>query len=280
MEVGMGKKVNSRAGKIVFSAVMILLGICMLYPFIMMVTISFRNSGSAYKGLFDSTVVHTLRNYRTVLSNRYFPSWYLNTVVTVTLTIALRLIITITAAYAFARLKFKGSKWIMAFLVATMMVPGETTMVPRYLWYKSIGIIDSMWSIVLPEMSEIFYLILLVEFFQSIPEDFTEAAKIDGAGHGRILTQIFVPLSGPSITTTILFSFINIWNNYLDPYLFIKTIDRQLITPALQFFQQQGGANVPVQLAGSTLALIPVILLFIFTQKYFVAGVSSSGIKG
>ena len=276
----MGKKVNSRTGKVVFSVVMILLGICMLYPFIMMVTISFRNSGSAYKGLFDSTVVHTLRNYRTVLSNRYFPSWYLNTVVTVTLTIALRLIITITAAYAFARLKFKGSKWIMAFLVATMMVPGETTMVPRYLWYKSIGIIDSMWSIVLPEMSEIFYLILLVEFFQSIPEDFTEAAKIDGAGHGRILTQIFVPLSGPSITTTILFSFINIWNNYLDPYLFIKTIDRQLITPALQFFQQQGGANVPVQLAGSTLALIPVILLFIFTQKYFVAGVSSSGIKG
>ena len=276
----MGKKVDIKKKHVVLSIVMIILAILMLYPFVMMVTISFRNSGSAYKGLFDSSVVHTLRNYRTVLSNRYFPSWYMNTIVTVTLTIVLRLIITLAAAYAFARLRFKGSKWILAFLVATMMVPGETTMVPRYLWYKSIGIIDSIWCIVLPEMSEIFYLILLIEFFQSIPEDFTEAAKIDGAGHIRILSQIFVPLSGPSITTTILFSFINIWNNYLDPYLFIKTIEKQLITPALQFFQQQGGANVPVQLAGSTLALIPVIILFIFTQKYFIAGVSSSGIKG
>ena len=276
----MGKKVDIKKKHVVLSIVMIILAILMLYPFVMMVTISFRNSGSAYKGLFDSSVVHTLRNYRTVLSNRYFPSWYMNTIVTVTLTIVLRLVITIAAAYAFARLRFKGSKWILGFLIATMMVPGETTMVPRYLWYKSIGIIDSLWCIVLPEMSEIFYLILLIEFFQSIPEDFSEAAKIDGAGHVRILSQIFVPLSGPSITTTILFSFINIWNNYLDPYLFIKTIEKQLITPALQFFQQQGGANVPVQLAGSTLALIPVIILFIFTQKYFIAGVSSSGIKG
>ena len=276
----MGKKVDFKKEHVVLSIVMVILAILMLYPFVMMVTISIRNSGSAYKGLFDPSVIHTLRNYRTVLSNKYFPSWYMNTIVTVTLTIVMRLIITIAAAYAFARLKFKGSKWILSILIATMMVPGETTMVPRYLWYKSIGIIDSFWCIVLPEMSEIFYLILLIEFFQSIPEDFTEAAKIDGAGHVRIMAEIFVPLSGPSITTTILFSFINIWNNYLDPYLFIKTIDRQLITPALQFFQQQGGANVPVQLAGSTLALIPVILLFIFTQKYFIAGVSSSGIKG
>ena len=161
-----------------------------------------------------------------------------------------------------------------------MMVPGETTMVPRYLYFKSLHLLDSMWVIILPEVSEVFYLMLLTEFFRSIPEDFSEAARIDGAGNVRILATIFVPLSGPSIATAVLFSFINIWNNFLDPYLFISKIENQLITPALKFFQERGGANIPVQLAGASMAIIPVILLFILTQKYFVAGVSSSGIKG
>ncbi|NMA21894.1 MAG: carbohydrate ABC transporter permease, partial [Spirochaetales bacterium] len=103
---------------------------------------------------------------------------------------------------------------------------------------------------------------------------------IDGCSSLRILLSIFLPLSGPIITTTILFSFINIWNNFLDPYLFINTISRQLITPAMKYFQETGGANIPGQLAGASLAIIPVILLFIFTQKFFVEGVTSSGIKG
>lgn len=277
----MGKKVGeSSVKRKLFIFLMFILGLMMFYPFLMMVIISFRNSGSAYKSLFDPDVVHTLRNYQTVLSNRYFPSWYANTALTVVATIILRLLITLPAAYAFGRLNFRGGKLVFACLVATMMVPGETTMVPRYLYYQSIGLLDSLWAIILPEMSEVFYLVLLTEFFKSIPNDFTEAATIDGAGHLRILYKIFIPLSGPSIATAILFSFINIWNNFLDPFLFIKSTEKQLITPALQFFQQQGGANVPVQLAGSTLALVPVIVLFMFTQKYFIAGVSSSGIKG
>ncbi|MDD7271662.1 MAG: carbohydrate ABC transporter permease, partial [Spirochaetales bacterium] len=162
----------------------------------------------------------------------------------------------------------------------TMMVPGETTMVPRYLYFKQIHLLDSIWVIILPEVSEVFYLMLLTEFFSSVPEDFIEAARIDGASNLRIMMQIFIPLSGASIATAVLFSFINIWNNFIDPYLFINSISKQLITPALKFFQERGGANIPMQLAGASMAIVPVIILFIVTQKYFVAGVSSSGIKG
>ena len=272
------KKLKSK--DIVFTAVMWILALMMLYPFIMMIAISFRPSGQAYQPLFATGIMHTLRSYKQVLSHPNFGDWYRNTIVTVVVTIAIRLVITILAAYSFSRLHFKGKALILAFLVATMMVPGETTMVPRYLYFKEIGILNTLWSIVLPEASEVFYLILLIEFFSSIPGDFTEAATIDGAGHLLILSRIFIPLSGPAIATTVLFSFINIWNNYLDPYLFINNIETQLITPALQFFQEQGGANMPVQMAGSALALIPVIILFVFTQKYFVQGVASSGIKG
>lgn len=262
-----------------FAIIMWVLAILTLVPFLMMVLISFRTSGDAYKPFF-AILKPTLRNYAQVLGHENFGNWYLNTIETVIITIALRLLVTIPASYAFSRMRFRGSRLIMAILLATMMVPAETTMVPRYLYFKSIHLLDSMWVIILPEISEVFYLMLLTEFFKSIPEDFSEAARIDGAGNMRILAGIFIPLSGPSIATAILFSFINIWNNFLDPYLFINTISHQLITPALKFFQERGGANIPVQLAGASLAILPVIALFIGTQKYFVAGVSSSGIKG
>lgn len=254
-------------------------GLLMIYPFFIMVIIAFRTAGEAYLPLLGGAEP-TVRNFVQVLSHRYFVTWYTNTITVVVLTIVCRLALTIPAAYAFSRMTFPGRTVILALLLATLMVPGEATMVSRYLYYKQLNLLDTAWVIVLPETAEVFYLMLLSEFFRSIPKDFTEAAHIDGAGHSTILTRICMPLSVPVLATTLLFSFIHIWNNFLDPYLFITKIARQLITPALQFFQEQGGANVPVQLAGSTLALVPVIALFIFTQKYFVAGVSSSGIKG
>ena len=209
----MGKPLKKK--DIVFTLVMWILAILMIYPFIMMVAISFRPSGQAYMSLFASGILYTLRNYKEVLFHPNFFDWYRNTIVTVAVTIIIRLCITIMAAYAFSRLRFRGKAAILAFLVATMMVPGETTMVPRYLYFQQIHILNTLWSIVLPEASEVFYLILLTEFFSSIPGDFTEAASIDGAGHGTVLTRIFIPLSGPAIATTILFSFINIWNKFL-----------------------------------------------------------------
>ena len=275
----MGKQLKQKEPLNAFAIVMWVLGVLSLFPFIMMVVISFRASGDAYKPIF-APVSMTLKNYKTVLGNDNFFNWYSNTIVTVCVTIILRLAVTIPASFAFSRMQFKGRTIIWAILIATMMVPGETTMVPRYLYFKQIHLLDSIWVIILPEVSEVFYLMLLTEFFSSVPEDFLEAARIDGASNLRIMLQIFIPLSGASIATAVLFSFINIWNNFIDPYLFINTISKQLITPALKFFQERGGANIPMQLAGASMSIVPVIILFIVTQKYFVAGVSSSGIKG
>ena len=275
----MGKKDNVRSASVPYTVLMWVISVMMVFPFVMMVIISFRTQGDAYKP-FYAAVEPTIRNYKQVLGHANFFDWYGNTIFTVVVTIIIRLVVTVPAAFAFAKMRFRGSSVIMAFLLATLMVPGETTMVPRYLYFKNIGLLDSSWVIILPEISEVFYLILLTEFFRSVPDDFTEAARIDGCGNLRILLQIFVPLSGPSIATVVLFSFIYIWNNFIDPYLFINTISHQLITPAMKFFQERGGANIPVQLAGSALAIIPIIILFTCTQRFFVEGVASSGIKG
>jgi multiple sugar transport system permease protein len=204
----------------------------------------------------------------------------MNTITTVVLTIIFRLLVTLPASYAFSCLRFKGKTLILTALMATLMIPGETTMVPRYLFFRQIGLLDSMWVIILPEISEVFYLMLLSTFFSSIPKDYVEAAHIDGATHLTVLRKIFIPLSGATLATVVLFSFIYIWNNFLDPYLFINTTSRQLITPALKYFQERGGANIPVQLAGASLAIFPIITLFLLTQKFFVAGISAGGLKG
>ena len=160
------------------------------------------------------------------------------------------------------------------------MIPVEATMVSRYLYFKQLHILNTSLSIIFPEIAEVFYLVILNEFFRSIPESLVEAAKIDGASHSLIVRKVFIPLSGPAIATVVLFSFINIWNNFIDPFLFINDTSRQLLTPALKYFQSSGGANIPMQLAGASLSVIPIIILFVFTQKYFVAGITSSGIKG
>lgn len=266
-------------GRICFTVFMWILGLLTLYPFVSMVVIAFRPAGLAYRPLFYPAVP-VLDNFATVVSHPNFLNWSRNTIVTVVVAIVFRLIVTLPAAFAFARLQFRGSKVLMMIFMLTLVIPSETTMVPRYLYYKSLGLFDSLFAIILPELSEVFYLMLLTQFFQAIPRDLNEAVCIDGASQLRILCGIYVPLSGPAVATTVLFSFINIWNNFLDPYLFISSIDRQLLTPALKYFQERGGADVPVQLAGSAIAIIPIILLFIFTQRYFVEGITSSGVKG
>ena len=273
------KKLKKEKSSVPFAVVMWILAIICVYPFIMMVLISFRNQGDVYLPLFGKARI-TIANYKQVLNTQYFLRWYWNTFRTVAISIFFRLIVTIPASYAFSRMKFRGRALILGILVATMMVPAEATMVSRYLYFKQLHILNTSLSIILPEIAEVFYLVILIEFFRSIPESLLEAAKIDGGSHFTIMRVIFIPLSGPAIATVVLFSFINIWNNFVDPFLFINNTARQLLTPALKFFQSSGGANVPMQLAGASLSVIPIIILFVFTQKFFVAGISSSGIKG
>ena len=276
----MGKtQLKKKKSSVLYAVIMWILALICVYPFIMMVLISFRNQGDVYLPLFSKARI-TVANYVQVLKTQYFMRWYWNSFRTVAISIVFRLLVTIPASYAFSRMKFRGRALILGILVATMMVPTEATMVARYLYFKKLQILNTSLSIILPEIAEVFYLVILIEFFRSIPESLLEAARIDGGSHFTIMRVIFIPLSGPAIATVVLFSFINIWNNFVDPFLFINNTARQLLTPALKFFQSSGGANVPMQLAGASLSVIPIIILFVFTQKFFVAGISSSGIKG
>ena len=266
---------------ILLSLLVFAAGIFMITPFLFMLSSSFKPNGLVFVEplrLIPKTLF--LDNYRRIFTDPLYPLWYWNSVRIVLITIPLRGLIVSLAAYAFARLAFRGKSVLFLLFMATMMITSEATIVPRYLMYKAIGLIDSQWAIIIPAAVDVFFLFMLRQFFMTIPKELSEAAFIDGYGHLRIYWRIVLPLSKPALITMVLFTFIWIWNDYVNPLVFINSMKKQLITTGLQFFQAREGANYALQMAGATFAVIPTIILFTFTQKYFVQGIATSGIKG
>jgi multiple sugar transport system permease protein len=274
-------KARQTARRAVLSVVALAAGLFMVLPFVFMLSASFKPNGLVFIDalrIIPKTLF--LENYRRIFSDALYPLWYANSVRIVLLTIPLRGIVVCLAAYAFSRLDFRGKEPLFLLFMATMMITPEATLVPRYLLYKGIGLIDSQWAIILPAVFDVLFLFMLRQFFTTIPRELSEAALMDGYGHLRICWRIIVPLSKPALVTMVLFTFIWIWNDYANPFMFINSMKKQMITTGLQYFQAREGANYALQMAGATFAVIPTLLLFTFTQKYFVQGVATSGIKG
>ena len=274
-------KARGTLATILLSLLVFAAGIFMITPFLFMLSSSFKPNGLVFVEplrLIPKTLF--LDNYRRIFTDPLYPLWYWNSLRIVLITIPLRGLIVSLAAYAFARLAFRGKSVLFLLFMATMMITSEATIIPRYLMYKAIGLIDSQWAIIIPATADVFFLFMLRQFFMTIPKELSEAAFIDGYGHLRIYWRIILPLSKPALITMVLFTFIWIWNDYVNPLVFINSMKKQLITTGLQFFQAREGANYALQMAGATFAVIPTIILFTFTQKYFVQGIATSGIKG
>ena len=277
-----GKTVEKNIGHIAFTVIMWVLAIMMVMPFVMMVIISFRTQGEAYEPIF-APFTPILRNYQQVIGHENFVDWYVNTFETVIITIILRLIVTLPAAYAFSRIKFRGSRAIMAVLMATLMVPGETTMVPRYLYFSNINLLDSIWVIILPEISEVFYLMLMSEFFRSIPEDLSEAAKIDGCTFFQTFIKIILPVLKPVMGTIALLSFRQGWNEYIMPLVFTMARDNlRPLTVGVNMLKATGGGAAAwnVMFAGASIAVVPMLIIYIIFNKNFMSGSTAGAVKG
>mgnify|MGYP002407571017 CR=1 FL=1 len=266
----------------ILTALLIMVGFVNIFPFIFMVSSSFKPLNQIFEypfRLIPRTV--TMINYEGLFSAEYFfTRWYANTIIMVACTILLKSAVIIPAAYAFARLRFGGRDKIFLIFLATLMIPGDVTLVPRYVVYKLLGITDSMWSLVLPNTFDIFFVFMMRQFFASVPFELTEAAIIDGCSHSRVLYRIILPNAKPAIMTMIIFTFIWGWNDYMGPYIFITDNKKQMLTVGIQMFQNGYAEDYGLQMAAAALAMVPVIALFLSAQKFFIEGVATSGIKG
>lgn len=186
-----------------------------------------------------------------------------------------------TAAYCFARMRFPGRNLLFLILLATLMVPGQVTMIPIFLIMKSLGWINTLYPLIVPAfLGGAFGTFLLRQFFLSMPSELEDAARIDGAGDFGIYWRIFLPLSKPALATLGVFVFLSRWNDLLGPVIYLNDQNMMTIPVGLTYFQGEYSTAWNLLMAGSLISLIPILLLFAVAQQYFVQGIVMTGIKG
>lgn len=222
-------------------------------------------------------------NFRdAIVKMKYFPLYLKNTLILCLLTVIGTVTSSALAAYGFARIPWRGRNKIFLLALATMMVPFPVIMVPVYSLFRELGWIGTLKPLWVSSFcAGAFNVFLLRQFFLTIPKDLSEAARIDGCSEFRIFWQIILPLSKPALMVVGLFQFMATWNDYMGPLIFLTDQKDFTLALGLQFFQSQhGGTEWHYLMAASTLIVLPVILLFFFTQKSFIEGISMTGIKG
>ncbi len=209
-----------------------------------------------------------------------FPRWLFNTAFLSVTVAVLEVIFCSMAAYAFARIEFQGRDAVFNFMLATMMIPAAVTLIPAYVLMTKLHLINTFWSLILPGAVSAGSIFMLTQFFRSIPKDLEEAALMDGASHMEIYRNVILPLSRPALLTVFILQFQAMWNNFLQPLLYLNSADKYVLNVALSIFQQEFKAQWNLTLVGAMFNAIPVMVLFFIFSKYYVEGVAYTGIKG
>lgn len=274
---------KDRGLKLLLTIVILIIGLIANFPFVFMISSSFKVSGEVMKFPWHLISENpTLMNFKELFTNGIynFQKWYLNTIIMTALTILIKVFFVSFTAYGFAKIKFKGKDVIFLILLSAMMIPADIMIIPRYMIFKNLHILDSMWALILPSCVDVYFVFLLRQSFISIPDSISEAAKIDGCDHFRIYWRIIFPLAKPAIATMALFSFTWSWNDYMGPYLYISSMDKQMLSVGVKLFSSGMIQDYGTQMAAATVVLLPILIAFLFCQKFFIEGVTSSGVKG
>lgn len=270
-----------RLGQAGYYIISILLAVLALIPFLWMISTSLKSRGALMSIPIEWIPAEpTLDAYTEVFSR--FP--FLRTIGnSLFISVAFTLITLVSAsmaAFAFAKLRFRGSGIILSIYIATMMIPTQVTMIPLFVVMNRLGLIDSYASVILPSMFKPFAVFLLVQQMKTIPNDYLDAARIDGAGLFHIYFRVALPLCIPTLATLAVTAFMESWNDYLWPLLMLTDRNKMTLPIALSTLNGQYNTEYNVLMAGSLISMIPIIIIYIAAQKQFKAGLMAGGIKG
>lgn len=255
--------------------------IVMLLPFLWMVSTAFKDPGDAF--VYPPTWIPrpiTLESFRQVWTTVPFGRYLVNSAVVAVGVTAAEVLTSALAAYAFARLRFPGRDQIFLLYLATLMIPGQVTIIPNFVIMRYLGWINTYQGLIVPGAFTALGTFLLRQYFLSIPRELEEAARIDGAGYFQVWWRIIMPLASPALATLAVFSFMGSWNGFLWPFIMTSTPEMRTLTVALRAFQTEYGTEWALLMAGSLLALLPMVVIFLLAQRYFVRGIATSGLGG
>lgn len=224
----------------------------------------------------------TWKNYSEVWTGSHTLTRYIgNSLIVAAARVAGELFTSSLAAYAFARMRFRGRDAIFVLYLATLIIPHQMLLVPRFILYRELGIYDTLWALILPGIFTVFGTFLLRQFFLTIPQDLSDAARVDGATDWEIYRRIVLPLARPALASLAILAFVWSWNDYETPLVMLTTESRFTIPLGLtRYIDEGGGFSAALIMAGSVSAVVPVIVLFLLLQRQFIAALARSGLKG
>ncbi|HJP74114.1 MAG TPA: carbohydrate ABC transporter permease [Pseudonocardiaceae bacterium] len=265
---------------------MVVLLLVLLYPIGWLISTSFKPAEEVLSSLSLLPAHGTADNYRQVFSGvAGYSVWHYltNSLIVSVGAVAGNVLSCSLAAYAFARLHFRGRSPLFAFMIATIMLPQHVVLIPQYVIFQKLGLVNTFWPLILPKFlaTDAFFVFLMVQFIRSLPRELDEAATIDGCGPFRTFRWVILPLLRPAIITTAIFTFIWTWNDFFTQLIYLNTPGKFTLPLALQIFVDQTSQSAfGPMFALSVLTLVPIGLFFLAFQRFLVEGVSTSGLKG
>ena len=261
----------------------LLLGIAAitLFPLLWMVAASLMAQGEASTFPPPLLPAHaTLANYRELFAHAGMGRYFANSVFLAAAATLLSLLLNVAAGYAFAKLRFFGRDRLFKLLLGALVVPGQVAMVPLFLMLKQMGLVNSYGGVIVPGMASIFGIFLVRQYAQSIPDELIEAARIDGASEFRIFRSIIVPVLKPIIVTLAVFTLLGTWNDFMWPLIVLTDRDLYTLPVALASLSREHVQDNELMMAGSVLTTLPVLLVFIALQRYYIEGLTVGSVKG
>jgi multiple sugar transport system permease protein len=264
-------------------AFLILVAVAVAYPFYFMVT-------SAFKDILEATrtppnIVPSTwhpENFAEAWDRAPWGRYFFNTILVSAAVTVGEVATSVLAAYAFSRMRFRGKNVVFTIFLATLMIPGEATLIPNFVLMsrRYLNLYDTYWVQIIPFLATAFSIFLLRQFFLSIPNELSDAARLDGAGHLRFLWSIVLPLSIPALITVGLITFLGSWNAFQWPLIVTNRPEIRPIQVGLAAFRQEAGSSYHLLMAASTFVIAPIVVLYLVAQRYLVQGIARTGIRG
>ncbi|MBQ8110086.1 MAG: carbohydrate ABC transporter permease [Clostridia bacterium] len=268
-------------GRVLLYIVLIAVALFTLIPFVWMLSASLKLDREvfSYPIRWIPEIFHW-ENYSLIWSKVPLLNYFKNTALIAILVTCIQTLTSSFAAYAFAKLQFRGRNTLFICYVATIAVPWQTYMLPQFILMRSMGLYDTLWAIVVLQSFSAFGVFLMRQFYQGIPTELCEAARIDGLSEYGIWARIMLPLSRAAIATLVIFTFVGTWNDYMGPMIYLTRDVNKTVQVGLQRFIQENSSDYHLIMAVSVCSLLPVSIVFLSLQKYFIQGIATTGLKG
>jgi multiple sugar transport system permease protein len=273
--------VNSRSEKIFINLLLVLAAAAALMPLLWMVSVSVMEPSAA--GTFPPPFLPThptFENYRRLFFHAGMSRWLLNSFMVATGVTLISLWFNVTAGYAFAKLRFAGRDRIFRALLGALVIPSQVSMIPLFIMLKQLHLVNTFAGVMVPMLASVFGIFLVRQYARTLPDELIEAARIDGAGDLRIFVQIILPLLKPIIVTLAVFTFLATWNDFMWPLIVLTGQNHYTLPVALAALSRQHFEDSGMLMAGSVVTVLPVLLLFLALQRYYIQGLLAGSVKG